>query len=209
MSSSESLEILPTTSRILTSPAGSRSTTPVPPLANHEGTPHSEASNDDKDAECSTRGQAAKHNHPLSLYNTTNNRPGWNGEPPSPSHSHHSSLPPLPVNNPADSTQSLGGQLFVADGLSTKETIQTLGTKESSNTLKNSIFDPAAIPGAIPPPQLPDDLRICLEVIENNLLEGHVRLSKELKRRYEEQYPLVRSLAYVFIGSVRYFVFIY
>ena len=54
--------------------------------------------------------------------------------------------------------------------------------------------------------QLPEDLRICLEVIENDLLEGHVRLSEALKKRYEEQYPLVRSLADVFVSSVCCFI---
>ena len=71
---------------------------------------------------------------------------------------------------------------------------------------KNSISEPAAIPNTISPPKIPDDLRICLEVIEEDLLEGHARLSEELKRRYEEQYPLVRSLANVFVGNVRSFV---
>ena len=54
--------------------------------------------------------------------------------------------------------------------------------------------------------QLPEDLWICLEVIENDLLEGHVRLSEALKKRYEEQYPLVRSLAEVFVNSVCCFI---
>jgi hypothetical protein len=75
-------------------------------------------------------------------------------------------------------------------------------------TLKNSTSEPVTVPGAIPPRQLPEDLRICLEVIENDLLEGHVRLSEALKKRYEEQYPLVRSLADVFVSSVCSFIFV-
>lgn len=73
-------------------------------------------------------------------------------------------------------------------------------------TLKGSSLEPVAVLGAIPPRQLPEDLRVCLEVIENDLLEGHVRLSEALKKRYEEQYPLVRSLADVFVSSVRSFI---
>ena len=57
--------------------------------------------------------------------------------------------------------------------------------------------------------QLPEDLRVCLEVIENDLLESHVRLSEALKKRYDEQYPLVRSLADIFVRNVCYFVVVY
>ena len=52
--------------------------------------------------------------------------------------------------------------------------------------------------------QLPEDLQMCLEVLGGELLEGHVRLNEALKKRYDEQYPLVRSLADVFIRNVRF-----
>jgi len=200
---SESLEHLPIASRFLSSPVGGRSTTPAPPP-----TTHPEISDDDIDDDIA-RGyssrQNSKHTHPRSPYNTTANRSGRNGEVPFPSHSHHSLPPPPRVTNPADSTQSLGRQSFIADsGLSTKGTIQTQGTRLLRKAHhKSPTSDPVTIPGAIPPRQLPEDLRICLEVIENDLLEGHVRLSEALKKRYEEQYPLVRSLADVFVSSVR------
>lgn len=45
---------------------------------------------------------------------------------------------------------------------------------------------------------LPPPLRAVLEVIDNGILEGHVLLSEALRIRYEEQWPLVRSLADVF-----------
>jgi hypothetical protein len=45
---------------------------------------------------------------------------------------------------------------------------------------------------------LPTSLRITLEAISNGLLQGHVLLSEALKQRYEEQWPLVRSLADIF-----------
>jgi hypothetical protein len=73
-------------------------------------------------------------------------------------------------------------------------------------TRKNSEDGPrlVAFPGAVPPHILPEDLRKCLEVIENGILMGHLKLSEALRKRYDEQYPLVRSLADVFVGNVRF-----
>lgn len=45
---------------------------------------------------------------------------------------------------------------------------------------------------------LPPPLRAVLEVLDNGILEGHALLSEALRIRYEEQWPLVRSLADVF-----------
>lgn len=56
--------------------------------------------------------------------------------------------------------------------------------------------------GAVAPHQLPEDLRVCLEVVESGVLDGHMKLSDGLRKRYEEQYPLVRSLADVFVSNV-------
>lgn len=49
---------------------------------------------------------------------------------------------------------------------------------------------------------IPDDLRIVLQVIGNSILKGHLALSDALRKRYDEQYPLVRSLADIFIEHV-------
>lgn len=46
---------------------------------------------------------------------------------------------------------------------------------------------------------LPVSLRAVLEAISEGLTEGHALLSEALKARYEEQWPLVRSLADVFL----------
>lgn len=54
---------------------------------------------------------------------------------------------------------------------------------------------------SIAPHQLPEDLRVCLEVIDGGVLDGHKRLCEALKKRYEDQYPLVRSLADVFVSN--------
>ena len=56
--------------------------------------------------------------------------------------------------------------------------------------------------GGISPHQLPDDLRVCLESIED-VLAGHIKLAEVLRKRYDEQYPLVRSLTDIFMDNVR------
>jgi hypothetical protein len=49
---------------------------------------------------------------------------------------------------------------------------------------------------------VPEDLRTVLQVIGNSILKGHLALSDALRKRYDEQYPLVRSLADIFIEHV-------
>lgn len=75
--------------------------------------------------------------------------------------------------------------------------------KTQPNNLKHDV-DPSVLANsdAIPPHLLPPDLRRCLEVIENGIVNGHFLLSEALRKRYEEQYPLVRSLADVFVSHV-------
>jgi hypothetical protein len=58
--------------------------------------------------------------------------------------------------------------------------------------------------GGVAPRQIPDDLRQCLKVIEERILSGHIKFSECLRKRYNEQYPLVRSLEDVFMANVRY-----
>jgi hypothetical protein len=55
----------------------------------------------------------------------------------------------------------------------------------------------------IAPHQIPADLRQCLEVIEDSILEGHIKLSEGLRKRYDGQYPLVRTFADIFVAYVR------
>ena len=57
--------------------------------------------------------------------------------------------------------------------------------------------------GGVAPYKIPDDLRQCLEVIEDTILADHIRLGERLRRRYDKQYPLVRTLADVFVADVR------
>lgn len=149
--------------------------------------------------------EASKHNHPRSPYRSTATRtsPRAGTTVPFPSRSHHS-LPQPPMRNPATtSTQSLGKQSTIVE----RERKQSETTPQKSGVLrkfKKSQTTPASILGdsAIPPHQLPEDLRICLEVIDGGVFDGHRRLSDALKKRYDDQYPLVRSLADVFVSNV-------
>ena len=113
--------------------------------------------------------------------------------------SSHISLPPLPgVVSPADSAQSPN-----------EGTTQRQGTKALRWRQKSSAPEPVVPPRAVPPHQLPEDLRICLEVIDDNLFVEHIRMSEGFKKRYEDQFPLVRSLADVFVSHVCAFLFVF
>ncbi|KAI0705815.1 hypothetical protein BC835DRAFT_1261000 [Cytidiella melzeri] len=158
----------------------------------------------------------AKHNHPRSPYGrTTATRTPVGGKLgtilptlPFPSRSHQSLPPPPRTNHMNGSTQSLGRQsVHEHDGSNALHSPRLASTPASSNRLlrKHKKSDPrpppVSIAGAIPPNQIPEDLRKCLEVIEESIFEGHKLLHDGLKKRYEEQYPLVRSLADVFVAN--------
>lgn len=49
---------------------------------------------------------------------------------------------------------------------------------------------------------LPEDFRVLLEVLRDGILPGHLALSRALRARHAEQFPLVRSLADVFNAHV-------
>ena len=159
-----------------------------------------------------TMSLAAKHNHPRSPYGTTAARSGtgkFGTNLPFPSRSHQSLPPPPRANLMNSSTHSLGRQSFMGerdrDYEQSSPSMKTNGTGTTRvlRKFKKSTTGPdAIIHGAVPPAQLPEDLRKCLEVIEGGILEGHIRLSEGLRKRYEDQYPLVRSLADVFVSNV-------
>jgi hypothetical protein len=68
---------------------------------------------------------------------------------------------------------------------------------------KSEVGDVGKVFGdSVAPHQLPEDLRICLEVIDSGVFDGHKRLSEALRKRYDDQFPLVRSLADVFVSNV-------
>ena len=67
----------------------------------------------------------------------------------------------------------------------------------SGGMKKKKEEDPFGLGGA--PIVLPESLRLVLESLSDGLLEAHSLLSEALKARYETQWPLVRSLADVFM----------
>ncbi|KAI0328561.1 Dbl domain-containing protein [Cubamyces sp. BRFM 1775] len=227
----ESLEYLPIAARFLASPTGERSDSPVqgnntPPRKddNHpniDGESMDSAEEDEADDRMGATFQssrqktvamslAAKHNHPRSPYGTTAARSGpskYGVSVPFPSRSHQSLPPPPRANMMTSSTQSLGRQSFIADSHRDKDhapSMRTTGTGTTRVLRKFRKSNPGTdvlIHGAVPPAQLPEDLRKCLEVIEDGILDGHIRLHEGLRKRYDEQYPLVRSLADVFVSN--------
>lgn len=131
---------------------------------------------------------------------------------PFPSRSHHS-LPAAPRNQPSASTHSLGRQSVVEqDQDRDRHRKYSQGQSDSPNKgmlrkLRRSQTTADGILGnAIAPHQLPEDLRICLEVIDSGVFDGHKRLSEALKKRYDDQFPLVRSLADVFVSNVSFLI---
>jgi len=77
----------------------------------------------------------------------------------------------------------------------------TSGTSMLRKWKRSNATPDKMVNSAVPPRELPEDLRKCLEVIEGGILDGHIKLSDGLRKRYEEQYPLVRSLADVFVSN--------
>ncbi|KAA1474923.1 Dbl homology domain-containing protein [Dentipellis sp. KUC8613] len=221
----ESLEHLPIASRFL-SPTGLRSDTPAAidsaSRKDDKDTPNMDGDSDNSDDEENDqmgRGYSAsrqrppggsnmvsKHNHPRSPYSATFSRTlGRGTSVPFPSRSHQS-LPPPPRPNPnASSTHSLGRQSFIGLSSSDRDRERKSGSASGNRVLrrtkKSQTSADYTVNGGVAPHQLPEDLRMCLETIENSILEGHLKLSDGLRKRYDEQYPLVRSLADVFVAN--------
>ncbi|KAG8998691.1 hypothetical protein FRB95_012186 [Tulasnella sp. JGI-2019a] len=106
----------------------------------------------------------------------------------------HQSLPP-PARPGATSRQSL-----VEANTNFNSKNPPAPTSPQSRKLQKQA--PVVDEGMVLPPHLlPDDLRICLEVLEGPTLKGHITLCDSLRKRYDEQYPLVRSLADVFVSN--------
>ncbi|KAJ4488088.1 hypothetical protein J3R30DRAFT_892454 [Lentinula aciculospora] len=175
-------------------------------------------SEDDEDAKDTWKEQQIQmQNHPRSPYSKNNNskkKPSTIIPFPSGARSHQS-LPPIPRTNPnAVSTQSLGRQSVVVE----RERAHSQTTNANNGTLARGMFKKVGTTNTVkevglddnypldslplvPPHLLPPDLRICLEVIDSGVFEGHKRLSEALRKRYDDQYPLVRSLADVFVAN--------
>lgn len=154
----------------------------------------------------------SKSDHPRSPYRGTATRTPTRTlggiSVPFPSSRSHQSLPPPPRNQMSSSTHSLGRQSTLVERERERERKHSQGqdTPQKSGVLrkfKKSQPSPVTIFGSsLAPHQLPEDLRICLEVVDSGVLDGHKRLSEALKKRYDDQFPLVRSLADVFVSNV-------
>ena len=150
---------------------------------------------------------ASKLDHPRSPYHATHSR--MNGRSngavsvPFPSRS-HMSLPPPPRAQMSASAHSLGRQSTIVEKERERKVSQGDGQKTGVfRKFKKSQPSPVTIFGDhLAPHQLPEDLRICLEVVDSGVLDGHKRLSDALRKRHDDQFPLVRSLADVFVANV-------
>ena len=105
----------------------------------------------------------------------------------------HQSLPPPPRSmssgNQANSRMSY--QPGYQRGKLTKSS--------DSSRIPSSSSTSSFVPGKSP---LPEDLEKVLLAVAGGILEGHIKLAAALRKRYENQYPLVRSLADVFTSHV-------
>jgi len=157
----------------------------------------------------SSRRPATSPTHPRSPYRIAATRS--TGRPvavsvPFPSRSHQS-LPPTPRNPLSASTHSLGPQSVLAERDRDRERKHSQGNTTPKGGLlrkfkKSQTTTDGVLGNAIAPQQLPEALRVCLEVIDTGVFDGHKKLSEALKKRYDDQYPLVRSLADVFVSNV-------
>ncbi|KAF8522238.1 Dbl-like domain-containing protein [Hysterangium stoloniferum] len=200
----ESLDRLPIAARFL-SPLSFEGPSLSPPHIQGSTTPVIDGDSLDSDEEDDRVGKgyeaSSKLNHPRSPYRARNtSAPSRNGKiMPFPSRSHHSLPPPPRPDQHAASTASLGRQSYVGPSAEDRKATSTPAQRVIRKLRKSQNGPP--VEGAIAPHLLPDDLRQCLEVIESGILNGHLVLSEGLRKRYDEQYPLVRSLADVFVSN--------
>ncbi|KAF9246210.1 Dbl-like domain-containing protein [Melanogaster broomeanus] len=220
----ESIEALPIASRFM-SPTGFRSEgasaltpetkslAPTTPIIDDES---AESDLDDGDQlrglQSNRANLAAKHSHPRSPYRAGSAMAKIGKSVPFPSRSHASLPAPQRMNQANASSHSLGRQSVVErerdrdrdrdrERKDSSKTTPTMHSRLLRKPKRSQTQPEGPLQGAVPPHLIPEDLRICLEVIESGVLDGHVKLSEGLKKRYDEQYPLVRSLADVFVSS--------
>jgi len=150
-----------------------------------------------------------RNDHPRSPYRLaqtrSTGRTSGSISVPFPSRSHQS-LPANPRNIFSASTHSLGRHSEAVEQERERKYSQGQGDSPNKGMMrkfrKSQTKTEGILANTIAPQQLPEDLRICLEVVDSGVLDGHKRLSDALKKRYEDQFPLVRSLADVFVSNV-------
>lgn len=213
-SPAESLDHLPIAARFLSgTPAPGPSSTSTHTHHTRGETPRykshtptiADADSYDSDDEDKFGGNSRRRGTPSggrSPYGTAAQRRTGSGKVPVPFPARsHQSLPPQP-RAAAASTHSLGRQSFVEpnepDRKGAASALKRLQRRVGSGNTRGE--SPTGV--NVTAQQLPEDLRICLEVLEEVILPGHLTLREGLQKRYEEQYPLVRSLADIFVAHV-------
>lgn len=98
----------------------------------------------------------------------------------------HQSLPPLPR------ASSSNGQAATFSASYARMSLQPGGKNRAVSGSSASAKDV----------NLPEDLKKVLTVLAGGILQGHIRLATALRKRYDDQYPLVRSLADIFNSHV-------
>ncbi|KAF8163225.1 hypothetical protein B0H34DRAFT_694599 [Crassisporium funariophilum] len=220
----ESLDDLPPIAARFMSPTPSMDPSLPSVSPRHKGTPNIDGESletDDEDEAADKAGKlyntsrrpatssSTKQEHPRSPYRIAASRSTGQTagiSVPFPTRSHNS-LPP-PIRNPLSaSTHSLGRQSVAVERERERERDRKYSQGDSPQKgmlrkFKKSTSNADGVLGnAIAPHQLPEDLRVCLEVIDSGVFDGHKRLSEALKKRYDDQFPLVRSLADVFVSN--------
>ncbi|KAK6907462.1 hypothetical protein I203_101456 [Kwoniella mangroviensis CBS 8507] len=110
---------------------------------------------------------------------------------------HHNSLPP-PSSSRQHSNSSQSDLKTNDNRLSYHPGIHNKLHKASSRISSGGSIGPSSATASGTHVKLPEDLEKVLTVLSGGILDGHIKLSNALKKRYENQYPLVRSLADVF-----------
>ncbi|KAJ9102276.1 hypothetical protein QFC19_004824 [Naganishia cerealis] len=124
----------------------------------------------------------------------------------------HKSLPPLPLPPPPLHTriypaarERMSLRPPSGQALTSRDSAQSLSPPDQPSR-RFSANRKSASALSLPPAtanfhsiHLPEDLQIVLRVIRDSILKGHIALSDALRKRYDDQYPLVRGLADIFI----------
>ena len=109
------------------------------------------------------------------------------------------------INAPVAAGLGLGGG-SVRPGMTSRASLPGPAPPRRQGSFTGSVRNSSAHSTIGAGVDLPEELKKVLETIANGILPGHVKLAAALRRRYENQYPLVRSLADVFTAHVGSFV---
>lgn len=100
--------------------------------------------------------------------------------------------PPLPPMSRQATQTSIGTQKH-------RNSFHARGTDSGHSRITSRSSFSSVMNG---PVTLPDDLEQVLTVVSTGIMEGHIKQIDALRERYNEQFPLVRSLANVFTSHV-------